>query len=468
MNYRSSRRRFLQSLGLGAGASLLLPISDLLVRRAFGMADPPQKRLVLVSVYQMETENYIPDDVQRQKSENTVEPMVPSTWPEMFDPMAAYMHQAVFVDGLRNYIGSCQHRAGTCALSCLRPTEGSAEALGPAGGVTIDQHIAQVLSADRPFRSILWGLSQGWLQAEQLSSSGIFAAGPEQNLPHHTHAGEMMTQVFGELGGPDVEFTNEFRPLRDRLLEDVHRLALRLAPEERIALETYEQAVLAFDQRQEALSMVSCSEPEGGPTTTEAQDHLESMMAQSTLALQCGLTNVVAASIGTSNNHNKHQPRYRELDERTTDPSGEASFYGHGGGNPENRPYRLETKRHYHQIHLRELASLMDALATVPESDGSTALDHTVVAYVSGNGMSNFGHHSPKDSKALWTMLLVAGSQTGLSTGGRYMGCSLHEAKGDKWSLSDVYRAVALGLGVDPEGFGDPEHTGGIFERILT
>ena len=457
-----SRRRFLKGLGLGLGAPLLLPVADLLTRRAYGRSQTPSKRFVLVSAYQLEEANYTPSDIVRESDRDTIAPVVPASWPEMFDPYGGHMSRSVFVDGLRNYIGSSQHRAGTCALSCVRPQEGNPEGLGPAGGPTIDQVVARGLDDGVPFRSLNWGLSGSGHSAGALSASGVFATGPDGNLPHYTHAGEMLTQVFGEVGGGSLDLSNRFRPMRDRLIDDVNRLRSRLAYEEQVALDVYEEAVLAFDERQQALSEITCDGPEG-PALENEQDHLVSMMAQSTLALQCGLTRVIGATIGTSMSHNSHEPHYRELDERTSEPEGVANFYSHGKNDVENHPFRLETKRHYHQIHLRELATMLDSLALVPEADGSTALDHTVVVYASGNGMANYTHHAGH----LWPLMITAGKNVPLNCGGRYMGCSMHPSKGERWALTDVFSALAVALDVDSTGFGDAERATEPFAPLL-
>ncbi|MEM6957350.1 MAG: DUF1552 domain-containing protein [Myxococcota bacterium] len=458
-----SRRRFMQALGLGAGASLLAPISKRLLTRALGMDEVPKKRLIVMSVYMLEPSNYVP--VERGNYQEVTAPTVVDAWPEVFSPLGEYMQQAVFIDGSRNHIGTHQHRSGTAALSCVRQTDGRPERMGPAGAATIDQYIAETLSAESPHKSVLWGITGDAIDGGRETASGVFAAGREANLSHHTHARSMMDALFPDPAdaGEMPADTNGFRPIRDRLLEDLARLRARLAPEERIALESYEEAIVEFDRRQEARSRVSCASPGMAPEDPDAQAHFESMCDQSMLALRCGLTNVIGATIGTSGSHNKHMAAYREMHERTSSPTGEARFFGHGAAS--NLELAMEARRHWHQVHFRNLARIMDGLRDVPEDDGRSLFDHTAVLYVTGNGHTNAGHHAGAGSKDLWPALIIGGAETGFQTGSRYMSCSHHEVRGERWDLSNVYRTLAEGLGVDSGGFG--EEPVQLFESVL-
>lgn len=469
--YRSTRRRFLEGLGLGAGASLLLPMTDRWVSRALGQPTAPPKRLILMSVYMMEPENYRPEGLDPGR--DAVEPMQPAQWPVMFAPMAPYMDRAVFLDGFRNHIGATQHRAGTSALSCWNPTNGKPESLGPAGAQTIDQYIADVLSDGAPRKSLLWGITGDALDGGRKTQSGIFAAARGQNLSHFTQAQAMLDEVFPEPSEMSTGNSNRFRPVRDRLLADLQKLRTGLASEERTALDAFEENLLDFDQRQEALANSSCNSPPSAPTDTgsDCDEEVESMMLQSGLALTCGLTRVVGITIGTSQNHNKHIAPMRELRERSSFPADEVGFYGHGSGD-RIQAIRMETRRNWHSIHLRHLAGLLHRLADTTEADGSSALDHTALVYMTGNTEGRGGHHAqPVGAGAYWPALLVAGEQTGFRTGGRFMKYKTHHrGEGQFRSLADFYQTLAQGLGVDPSGF-VPESSAdaqGLISEILT
>lgn len=434
-----------------------MPISDRLIQSALGMDITPAKRLIIMSVYQLEPPNYRPNEAKEAPARRELAPFVPSAWPAMFGPLAAYMNRAVFVDGCRNYVGTTQHRAGTSALSCLNPTNGKPESLGPAGGITIDQHIAKSLSANSPHRSVLWGLSEDGLRAKRRTASGIFASGKEQNISHFEHAQEMMDRLFPEpSGNARPSEGSSFKPLRDRLVGDINKLKGRLAPEERQTLEGYEELILDFDKRQEALAALTCDAPPGAPMNQNGQDHLESMMAQSALALRCGLTQVIGVTIGTANNHNEHIPKYREVALRSSDPeiqmSGKANYYGHAG---DNQALYLEAKRNMHELHFKELVKVMDLLTAAKEQDGSSVMDHTAVLYVTGNAQSNSGHHAPMFREAIWPALLIAGDKTGFKTGGRFMTFNHNpQQPAEHRNLVDLYRTLAIGVGVEPGDFG--------------
>jgi hypothetical protein len=469
-----SRRRFLQGLGFGAGASILMPISDRLLCRAVAETSVPKKRLIVMSVYTLEPVNYRPAAVGGDNP--GVQSTIPEPWPEMFAPLGDYLSQAVFVDGLRNFLNAAtQHRSGTSALSCLVPTNGNPESMGPAGGITIDQLIANVLSAGAPHGSILWGLTGGQVEAGTKQGSGIFATGPEQNISHFTNPRELMDRLFPDseaIATPGARRPVSFRPLRDRLLSDLQRLNRRLAPEERRGLESYEKAIIDFDAKQEALLKINCETPPDAPKNKEPQDHLASMMAQSTLALECGLSQVVGITIGTANDHNKHIPGYRDMAANSSDPevqaSGIAKAYGHAFSTPQDTFYYVEAARNLHRVHFRELSGVMDRLSNIFEDDGSSLMDHTAILYVASNGISDSGHHVGKNS--VLPGLLIAGKATGFRTEGRFLSFPSNINRGETIrNVADLYRTVAIGLGVNPAGFAEgAQHTKGPIYEILS
>jgi hypothetical protein len=447
-----TRRKFLASLGLGAGAALLMPISDRLISTALGMETPIPKRLFLVNVYMITPSVFWPTDHPAYQdpivTEDWVAPYVPSGWAGSLAPLAAYHDRMVVIDGLKNKIRTHQHRAGTAALSCANPADsGNCERWGfPAGNLTIDRHIANGIGANSAHRTVLWGLTQDGIDSGRKTGLGMFSTGRSQNVAHFEHANEMLDQLFPD---PDMNTggssnVNSFRPLRDRLVGDLGRLKSRLASEEIMALESYEQAIIDFDRRQEALSMLSCTAPPSAPEEKDADLHLASMMSQSLLALQCGLTNVVAAQIGSSNNHNKHMPDYQEVNVAT---------YGHGTDDA-----RMAAVAKLHEIHMREVARVLDSLSQATEQDGSSMMDHTAFVYCSGNGHAgdNSVHHAGKGGEDNWPMLIVAGEQTGLNTGGRFIGASRHQWKGERRMLPDAFASLSEGLGVPIDGFGEP------------
>ncbi|MEO0815057.1 MAG: DUF1552 domain-containing protein, partial [Myxococcota bacterium] len=374
-----------------------------------GQAIPAQKRLVLMSVYMMEPENYRPLNTTERSSWNEEDPIV-GDWGSLYDPIRSHMDRAVLVDGLHNAIGTSQHRAGTSALSCVNPTNNKPESLGPAGAITIDQHIAKTLSAGAPRRSLNWGLSQDSIRGNSETRSGMFATGREQNIGHFTYAPRMLDEVFPDQSGGGPSGASQFTPIRDRLLADLSRLRTGLASEERSALDAFEANLVEYDSRLAALAGLSCNSVSSS-AEWEMENQLESMMLQSALALQCGLTNVVAITIGTSNNHNLHMTPYQRMLDRSA--YGEkAGFYSHGNGDVEVpgigtvplNQVRNETRFHWHSIHFEHLKTLINVLESATESDGSSIMDNTAIVYTTGNGHHVGGHHAGDNNKASFSM----------------------------------------------------------------
>ena len=266
------------------GATSLLPIGESLLGRAFAHEIAIPKRLLVMSAYITEPDNIVPAALNVDRF--ALEPTLVDQWPQMYAPLGPYLANTVVIpNGCGNFIGGHQHRAGTSALSCIDPIGATPEDLSaPPGGPTIDQFIAGSLSAGAPHKSVLWGLSGDAIRDERQSASGVFASGPNAKLQHFVDPWAMQEYLFAGQSGSDSGLgLNGFRPLRDVLVSDLAVLRGALAPEERAGLDSYEQAIVEFDARQEALAAVDCGSGDGQAIAGDAQSYLEWMADQSAL-----------------------------------------------------------------------------------------------------------------------------------------------------------------------------------------
>ena len=211
--------------------------------------------------------------------------------------------------------------------------------------------------------------------------------------------------------------------LRDALNTDFTRLRERLAGPERERLDIYETAIAEFDRRYALRESVSCDAPPA-PRDASETSRMESMMDLATLALECGLTNVIGVSVGTASSHDQHFPRY--------DGVGKIPVHG-------DDLFGALTNQ-VHQFHWGMLRKMLDTL-----EESAAAGDETIVIYTSPRGASKYSSHHGINTR--WPVMMLAKSPT-LQLGGRY----LRYPAGER-SFAEFCRSLCQVVGVCPDGF---------------
>jgi hypothetical protein len=97
--------------------------------------------------------------------------------------------------------------------------------------------------------------------------------------------------------------------------------------------------------------------------------------------------------------------------------------------------------------YMEELAAFADKLAAIPESDGSTVLDHTTILVV--DELSEGSLHTTENMP-----FLLLGGAGGYFRTGRYL------RYGDR-SHNDLLVSCLQAMGLDDDTFGDPERCAG-------
>jgi hypothetical protein len=441
-----SRRSFLERLGLGAGAVLLAPVAESLVAEARG-AVPTRKRAIFFIhgnglSYKA---SFTPPELRRDTdwSYPIVEGTKEYTWPTMLRSLARYRDRMLLVDGLPNSpkSGASQHGTGYSALSNFAAAHGgSNEGGGRPGNITIDQFIANGIGATTRAKSVLYGAST--------RPAGVyaraFASGPERPEPHFQSPRLMFGDLFGGLvrdpSGLDRGAYKE-RVLIDGMRADIKRLEGALAGPERRKLEHYLAAVEDFEKRMKLAATLSCQTPPFTDATNTVEDRLEAMTELATLALVCGMTNVVGVSVGTGDSHTDF-PKYTRLHVGTRFEA-EGGIHSHGHSPDEVLGAAWDI---LHDFHATLIGRMADALAAIREGDG-TALDNSVFVYLSDNG----GIHHSKHERFPLVILGNAGGK--LRSDGRFIRYPKKGTKGSR-SLADLHCTIATACGVPTDSFG--------------
>jgi hypothetical protein len=443
-----NRRQMIRMLGLGAGATFLSPWVERTLAPALGQTSAGRKRLIVFAVSGFEPSKFVPDEITsgRSQDKDSLPPAVSATssftWPEMFSPIEDLRDNAILIDGLTNPItgGSVLHGCGFGALTCQHP-QGDAASLAPPRGASIDQYMAQTLSANAPKSSLIFGISHRAFSRGWDREASLFSAGTGQSLSHATKATVLRNEIVG-LASPDMSADVEGdrrQALRDVLNDDFSRLRSKLAGPERERLDIYESAIVEFDRRFELRNAVSC---DGTPSADNgsATRRLDTMMDMATVALECGLTNVVGVAVGTADSHDEHLPRY--------DGVGEIPVHDYGGSTYGNKMNQL------HQYHWSLLRRTLD---TLDQGDGPD--DETYILYVSTRGTSlNSSHHAQLER---WPALLYAKSSR-VDLGGRFVRYPSRTR-----SFAELCRSVSQIAGVCPDGFATGGNVAGPVNGLL-
>jgi hypothetical protein len=443
---RLRRRTFLERLGLGAGAALLGPVAQSLVSEARGQTVDRRRAIFFLHGNGLSySASFTPPEFAAGGKYDypVLDGPKEYTWPSMLRSLERYRARMLLVDGLPNHprTGLSQHGTGYSALSCFAAAHnGSNEGEGLPGNITIDQLIAGKLGASTRAKSVLYGAST--------RPAGVyaraFAAGPEKPEPHFQSPRLMFNDLFGALvTDADGRNRGAYKQglLVDGMRADIKRLEGSLAGAERRKLEHYVGAIEDFDKRLKLAASLDCKAPPFAETGTTVEDRLEQMTEMATLALVCGLTNVVGVSVGVGDAHVQF-PKYTRLHVGTRfEADGGIHMHGHSPPDVLGAAWDI-----LHNFHGKLIARMADALAGIKEGD-RTALDSSVLLYMSDNG----GEHHSKHNRYPLVLLGNAGGK--LKVDGRFI---RYPAKGQKGSrsLADLYCTLATACGVPTESFG--------------
>ncbi len=338
-------------------------------------------------------------------------------WPPFVAPLAPWKDRMVLVDGLP-LVGvildnpSNNHGQGNAALSAV------GRAAAP-GGITIDQHVAAVLGRDTPVKSLLFGLGS---RASGSEATGTFCSGPGAGLKHAQSPAALVSRLVGAGGGSTsggAAPTVLGSKLLDLLREDLRRLDRGLAAEEKAQLGEYLTSMENFQKKEQGLAtqlkQTGCAFPGTIPVSGgDGRAAFDSMFRLSTLALKCGVTNVVGATLGNSEYHDDLDPFF-------------AGYVAHT----------------QYDLAMRSLAPVsMGWVATMLKDLGPLA-DSLTLTIVPANGL---GHGGPKSHHGctVSSAFIFDGSRA-LRTGARLLRTKRH--------LADLYTTLAGVLGAPVNKF---------------
>lgn len=436
-----SRRGFLR----GAGAALALPLIQALApRSAWAAEETFPKRLVIF---------FTPGGVtpaKRLLSQGEYDFVLGET----LQPLAPYRDKLLFVDGLRlgpRHMGPGDpHVKGMAQLLTGMPVSegllfGQAGGDGFyawAGGISVDQAVANALAGSTPLGSLQLGISSG---ATPLTTENVLSyRGENQPLPSDDSPSRVYSRLFGI--SPAVR-TARLRSL-DVVRADLAQMERRLGARDREVLQAHGAAVDEMESFLQALEGgETCSAPASLANAASA-DLVASAESQIQLlvhALRCDLTRVGLLQIS----HGIAEDVYAHL--------------GVQGGHhaiTHDAEHSAQAKASLVKIETwfaEQFARLLATMAAVPEGDG-TLLDHSIVLWC--NELDEPWHASEATQSNL--PFVLAGGGRGTLDTGRFVTFPGR-------AHNDLLLTLIHAMGIQADSFGHPDFsTGPLTELFAT
>ena len=371
------------------------------------------------------------------------------TFSEILEPLAPHRDQLLILDGVdmltakHNSGGRNGHDVGMGHMLVARPLEPGPSGFGEfghlwdgsAGGISIDQHVANTLGSDSPYRSLEFGLNASIRQA---IPSRMSWRAPFEPVPVMEEPAAAFERVFGS-GVEDparlAEIQAQRQTVLDAVMDDYSRLNARLGAEDRRRLDAHLTAIRDVEARISAMAPDSaCEVPELGPTGTFPEKG-RAMMDMMVMAMACELTPVTSMQWGTGQAYVRHTWLGSDRSHHSISHDGDS-----------NTASQDELTRINHW-YAQQYAYLLQQMKAIPEADGGTLLDHAVVMWCNEIGKGN--NHQNDDIP-----YVLAGSAGGQFRTGRYL-------RYDSVGHGDLYVSIMNALGMDDTTFGDPDYCTG-------
>jgi hypothetical protein len=318
-------------------------------------------------------------------------------------------------------------------------------------GPSIDQYIAREINKAAPLTKVpSLELAARDVSFGEWAVSFNDAGAP---VPFEVDPGAAYDRVFGGFVAPDDAAAKARAAQDDLVLKwasgEFDAMSPRLAGVDRKKLEAHGDALRDLQARI-TLTSNGCAKP-----TREGQSNFpgdwwapesylsisDMHMRLATASLACDLTRVVTLALPEIPGE---LVGYTEGDHGTTGLHDLVHKTAENGPLKDDAAAVLPMKK-YHQLHSKQFASLLGMLQGIPESDGTTLLDHTLVLWC---GQLGSGSHDL--SELPW---ILAGGGGGFVKSGRHV---VYPKVNDKARAhNDLFVSLANYMGIETSTFGN-------------
>jgi hypothetical protein len=436
--FRLTRRALLRGAG---GVAVGLPLLDIMspARPAAAAGTAPPKRLITF---------FSPD--------GTIYPAWAPTagaTPDAFTlsrvlaPLAANQPHIVVLDGINNVAATQgpgdDHMRGMGAMltgiELLPGTTmgGAGDPAGLAGGISVDQAIANQIGSGTKFKSLELGV-------ESSSSGTVWGytsySGANQPLPPDNNPASVFNRVFSQLGASSTDLQRvqaERRSVLDAVIGDYRRLGPRLGAADRAKLDNHLTNIRDLEARLTApgAAGAACAKPAAPTGDYKMNDSFPAVGKLQTdllvMAMACDLTRVGTLqweqSVG--------DVRFTWVDPTITRGHHDMSHDGDDNADTQEKLTKINV------WYAQQLNYLIEALKAVPEGSG-TMLDNTLVLWCNELAKGNAHSHNPMP-------FVLAGHAGGALSAGRYL-------KFNKVPHNNLLVSIMNLMGVPATTFGNP------------
>lgn len=323
-------------------------------------------------------------------------------------PLETHRDRIVIVDGVELKVGTDYYIPHTYTMPLLwtgSPIDTSTsefcredhgQCFGWNTGVSVDQFIAgQLEGTPTPYSTIELGLGCGGLHP---ATRMIYTAPAMPRSPLDSPELAFST-LFGTVS-PDQEQAAKDAQRRksvlDRAVADFESRRSVLSPGDKARLDAHSDSI-----RELELSLTAVCDPPEAPVGVDSQTAIDRQSDLISSAFGCGLTRVASMQVRIADNDNTLYP-WVGLD------TGGHHTMSHDSGDPAQA-----TLAQVYRWYAERFAYLLDRLAAIPDSDGRTVLDNTLVIW--GSELGTAWNHD------IGNVPFVFAGATDLLRGGHYL-----------------------------------------------
>lgn len=365
----ASRRLFLG----GAAVAIALPFFESLTpREARGAGPTTPKRFLSF---------FAPNGFDMADFRPTSASGMPLALGPMMASLEPFKDQLLVLGALQNTkqdrpLGD--HSGGIGSLLTNRTVKYDTEKMG---GPSIDQVIAKQIGGGTKLASLELagepGATEGSCDSGYRCSVGNHIAFDMTGtpLPKLYDTGQIFDRLFQGFDAgasqADIARRNEYRKsVLDSVLAQASELKGKLNTADNVKLDEYLSAVREVEMRIEVGSGVSCKPPTRPTGQMSDQQRHEVLNDLISLAFQCDITRVASLMWGNMTSNRNYA---------SIGASGGHHDISHHGGNADN----INKLKKIGKWEMDRLADLLGKLKKLPDSDGRTVLDNTLIFYSS-------------------------------------------------------------------------------------
>jgi Protein of unknown function (DUF1552) len=426
-----SRRGFLGALG-ALGASQLVPSSV--------MADntPPKRLIVVFSANGTIYDNWAPTGTETSFA------LAP-----ILSPLEAFKDRLVILDGIDvksaqngpgdDHMKGMGHMLTGIELLAGNTQGGAGTPAGLAGGISIDQRIANEIGTTTRFKSLEFG---AYVQSSDVWSRMIYAD-QNQPLPPMEDPAKAYARIFSgsQLDPAALALLLKRRQsVLDHASGTLDKLAASVGTDDRIRVQAHAASVRQIE-KQLLAQTAACTPPTPGGTIDITQNENyeavgQLMMDMIVATIACDQTRVASLQFS----HSVSMMTFPSLG--ISDGHHDLSHVGDTDATAKAKLVSINT------FYAKQFAYLLGKLDAVKESNGSSLLDNSMVLWVNELAKGNIHSHNPLP-------VVIAGKCGGALRTGRYLKLPQSQPH------NNLLVSVANAMGVSMTTFGNPAYCTG-------